>query len=116
MKEMIEEFKQAPHCSQPHSAESAPISDWPHLPYFDAPEFSSLKYDGKRQFKKDKFIDEDDVERTIEGEWIDGVPNGICIYENKYARGIITFTRGKNMVGLLGIKIKRTVKDIQFNI
>ena len=99
MKEMIEEFKQAPHCSYPHSAEPAPASDWPHLPYFDAPEFSSLKYDGKRQFKKDKFIDEKDIEWTIEGEWIDGVPNGICIFENEWYRGITTFTKGKEHGG-----------------
>ncbi len=99
MKETIEEFKQAPHRSQPHSAEPAPVSNCPHLPYFDAPEFSSFKYDGKRQFKKDKFIVKEGDEWTIEGEWIDGVPNGICIYENKYARGIITFTRGKKHGG-----------------
>ena len=96
---MIEEFKQAPHCSQPHSAEPAPVSDWPLLPYFDAPEFSSLKYDGKRQFKKDKFINEDGDEWTIEGEWIDGVPNGICIFEKERSRGITTFIKGKRHGG-----------------
>ena len=93
MKEMIEELKQAPNCSQPHSAEPDPVSDWPPPPDF-APEFSSFKYDGKRQFKKDKFII-NEIEWTIEGEWIDGVPNGICIYDNEAYRGITTFTKGK---------------------
>ena len=33
-------------------------------------------------FKKDKFVDEDGDEWTVEGEWLDGVPHGICIFEN----------------------------------
>ena len=46
-------------------------------------------------FKKDKFNDEDCKECTVEGEWLDGVPHGICIVENDDGRGIITFTKGK---------------------
>ena len=98
LKEVIEEFKHShkdPHCSKPHSAEPAPASDIPHLPCYDLPEISSIKYDGQQVFKKDKFVDEDGVEQTVEGEWLDGVPHGICIVENDDGRGIITFTKGK---------------------
>jgi hypothetical protein len=46
-------------------------------------------------FKKDKFVAENGDECTVEGEWLDGVPHGICIVENDDDRGIMTFTKGK---------------------
>ena len=30
----------------------------------------------------------------MEGEWLDGVPHGVCNVENNKGRGIITFTNG----------------------
>jgi hypothetical protein len=47
------------------------------------------------QFMKDKYIVLGDVECTVEGEWLNGVPHGVCIYETEYTRGIMTFTHGK---------------------
>jgi hypothetical protein len=47
------------------------------------------------QFKKDTYIDEDSDEYTVEGEWLNGVPHGICIVQNEEARGIMTFIHGK---------------------
>jgi hypothetical protein len=32
------------------------------------------------QFKKDKYIC-DEKEYTVEGEWLNGVPHGVCIIE-----------------------------------
>ncbi len=32
------------------------------------------------QFKKDKYI-LDEEEYTIEGEWLNGVPHGVCIID-----------------------------------
>ena len=32
---------------------------------------------------------------TVEGEWLNGVPNGVCIVESDKLRGIVTFTNGK---------------------
>ena len=55
--------------------------DWPQLPCFDIPEVSSIKCDGSMQFKKDTQI-EDGEEWTVEGEWLNGVPHGVCIVEN----------------------------------
>ena len=31
---------------------------------------------------------------TVEGEWLDGVPHGVCIIETYKLRGIITLTNG----------------------
>jgi hypothetical protein len=32
---------------------------------------------------------------TVEGEWLKGLPNGVCIVESDRLRGVVTFTRGK---------------------
>jgi hypothetical protein len=55
---------------------------------------SQIWFDGKIQFKKDKFI-VDGTENTVEGEWLNGKPHGICIFENEKERGVMTFTHGK---------------------
>ena len=31
----------------------------------------------------------------MEGEWLNGLPNGVCIVESEKLRGIVTFTNGK---------------------
>ncbi len=31
----------------------------------------------------------------MEGEWLNGVPHGICIIENEEFRGIMVFNQGK---------------------
>jgi hypothetical protein len=54
---------------------------------------SQIWFDGKIQFKKDKFIVLGE-EATVEGEWLNGKPHGICIYENEYSRGVMTITHG----------------------
>ncbi len=41
-------------------------------------------------FKKDTYD-----EFTVEGEWLDGVPHGICIYDGKEVRGVMTFVHGE---------------------
>ena len=46
------------------------------------------------QFKKDKHV-VDGEEWTVEGEWLNGVPHGVCIVDSEYTRGVITFTHGK---------------------
>ena len=38
---------------------------------------------------------------TVEGEWLNGVPHGICIAENEELRGVMIFNNGK-MDGLPG--------------
>ena len=55
---------------------------------------SQIWFDGKIQFKKDKF-NFLGVQTTVEGEWLNGKPHGICIIENESARGVYTFTHGK---------------------
>ena len=30
----------------------------------------------------------------VEGEWLNGVPHGICIVEDHQARGVLVFTHG----------------------
>jgi hypothetical protein len=67
----------------------------PHLPCFDVPEISQIRNDGKLQFKKGIYNVEDKGKITVEGEWLNGVPHGICIVENERTRGIMTFTHGK---------------------
>ena len=59
------------------------------------PEISQIRNDGKLQFKKDTHNVEGLDEFTVEGEWLNGVPHGICIAENDFGRGILTFTHGK---------------------
>lgn len=46
------------------------------------------------QFKKDKHI-YDGAEYSVEGEWLNGVPHGVCIIETNDKRGVFTFTHGK---------------------
>jgi hypothetical protein len=31
----------------------------------------------------------------VEGEWLNGVPNGVCIVDGEKIRGVVTFTNGK---------------------
>ena len=57
--------------------------DWPHLSCFDIPEVSLIKCDGSMQFKKDTHI-YNGVEWTVEGEWLNGVPHGVCIVDSEY--------------------------------
>jgi hypothetical protein len=57
------------------------------------PDASEIKH-GTMQFKKDKYIYEEE-EYTIEGEWLNGVPHGVCILETEDRRGVYTFTNGK---------------------
>ncbi len=56
--------------------------DWPHLACFDIPEVPSIMYDGSMQFKKDMHI-VDGEEWTVEGEWLNGVPHGVCIVDSE---------------------------------
>jgi hypothetical protein len=44
----------------------------------------------------------------IEGEWLNGVPHGICIIENDKARGVVTYTHGKGHGGPQWIQSKET--------
>jgi hypothetical protein len=46
------------------------------------------------QFKKDKYI-LNERENSVEGEWLNGVPHGVCIIEREDRRGVYTFTHGK---------------------
>jgi hypothetical protein len=57
-------------------------TNWPHLPCFDIPDLSLIKCDGTMQFKKDTFFVYGDMEWTVEGEWLNGLPHGICIIES----------------------------------
>jgi hypothetical protein len=36
----------------------------------------------------------------VEGEWLNGVPHGICIFEQEKFRGVTTFNYGKEDGGL----------------
>ena len=45
-------------------------------------------------FKKDDYYNNEGGRYTVEGEWLDGVPHGVCIAENDKARGVMTFTNG----------------------
>jgi hypothetical protein len=62
------------------------------------PDESDIKFDGKMQFKKDKYILYG-KEYTIEGEWLNGAPHGVCIIESKDIRGVYTLTHGKPQGG-----------------
>ena len=84
-----------------------------NLRCYDFPEISKIMFDGSIQFKKDTYEVQielgdytDIVHRlafgygsptifTVEGEWLNGKPHGICIVENRLVRGIMTFTHGK---------------------
>ena len=52
------------------------------------------------QFKKDTYKIPFYGEYTVEGEWLNGVPHGVCIVESEYVRGVTTFTHGKERGGL----------------
>ena len=52
------------------------------------------------QFKKDTYRISIGTEWTVEGEWLNGVPHGVCIVESEYVRGVTTFTHGKERGGL----------------
>jgi hypothetical protein len=36
-------------------SEEEELTEWPHLPCYDVPEISQIRYDGKLQFKKDTY-------------------------------------------------------------
>ncbi len=55
---------------------------------------SEIWNNGKILFKKDKY-DIGERRFTVEGEWLDGKPHGICIIEDNIERGIMTLTHGK---------------------
>jgi hypothetical protein len=57
------------------------------------PDVSKIKNDGSMQFKKDKYKI-GWIEYIVEGEWLNGVPHGVCIVESKGYRGVATFTHG----------------------
>ena len=69
---------------------------------------SEIKYDGAIQFKKDTFYNDQGDEYTVEGEWLNGVPHGVCIVENEDFRGVVTFTHGMHTGGPQWIEMKQT--------
>ncbi len=81
--------------------------DWPHLPCYDIPDVSSIKCDGSMQFKKDTHIVKG-IEWTVEGEWLNGVPHGVCIVDSEYYRGVFSFTHGQRHGGPSWLEIKDT--------
>ena len=46
------------------------------------------------QFKKGTAV-VDGTSSTIEGEWLNGRPHGICIVDNEIIRGVMSFNHGK---------------------
>jgi hypothetical protein len=62
------------------------------------PDVSEIKNDGTMQFKKDKYL-VGEKEFTVEGEWLNGVPHGVCIIETENFRGVHTFTHGNDHGG-----------------
>ena len=52
------------------------------LSCFEVPDMSKIWFDGSIQFKKEQFVDQFGQELTVEGEWLNGVPHGVCIVEN----------------------------------
>jgi hypothetical protein len=69
------------------------------------PDLSKIKYDGSIQFKKDTHVYYGE-KYTIEGEWLNGVPHGICIIENENMRGVFTFNKGKTDGGPIWYEMK----------
>ncbi len=59
------------------------------------------------KFKKDTYI-LDGIEFTVEGEWLNGVPHGVCIVDTEYRRGVVTFTHGKWQGGPFWTETKDT--------
>jgi hypothetical protein len=62
------------------------------------PDFSSIWFNEKQRFKQDKHV----VTRfgkqhvwTVRGEWLNGVPHGVCMYEGENDSGVATFTKGE---------------------
>ncbi len=47
----------------------------------------------------------------MEGEWLNGLPHGICIIEDKDSRGVATFVHGKQN-GPLWLEFKQEGKRI----
>ena len=45
------------------------------------------------QFKKDTHF-ADGIEWTVEGDWLNGVPHGVCIVDSEFNIGVVTFTHG----------------------
>lgn len=56
---------------------------------------SKIWFDGSIQFKKGEYVDQFGQELIVEGEWLNGVPHGLCIVEGDSLRGIIAFTKGR---------------------
>ena len=79
--------------------EDSEQSSFLHLPSQKLPDISDIWYDGKLQFKKDVHTMQNGESFTVEGEWMDGVPHGVCIVENEKNRGVLTFTKGKEHGG-----------------
>ena len=46
-------------------------------------------------FKKDTYKVKGMEEWVVEGEWLEGKPHGVCIYDGKNSKGVATFTRGQ---------------------
>jgi hypothetical protein len=42
----------------------------------------------------------------VEGEWLNGSPNGVCIVDSDKFRGIVTFTKGKVFGGPMWYEVK----------
>jgi hypothetical protein len=62
-------------------------------------------------FKKDKYTYKGE-EYTVEGEWLNGVPHGVCITDTEDRRGVYTFTNGKPHGGPIWFEDKGTGERI----
>lgn len=56
----------------------------------------------------------------MEGEWLNGLPNGVCIVESEKLRGIVTFTNGKAAGGPMwyedkvrGVRVSLEYSDLE---
>jgi hypothetical protein len=58
------------------------------------PEISVIKYNGNIKFKKGTTT-VDGTTSSVEGEWLNDRPHGICIVDNDIIRGIMSFNNGK---------------------
>ena len=76
------------------------------------PDASEIKH-GTMQFKKNKYIYEEE-EYTIEGEWLNGVPHGVCIIETEKRRGVYTFTHGESNGGPAWWEMKQDGTRVSF--
>ncbi len=88
------------------------LSEWPRLLCFELPEYQKIKNDGSFQFKKGTYISEYGQEWTVEGEWWNGQPHGVCIVESDFARGVTTFTQGKEHGGPSWCQIRESGKRV----